>query len=307
VARSHCARCRAPSNWGRKHARGDDGVILVFWALCLPVLLGLLLATIQLGNLLQSTDNARNVADATAQNAADATAQNAADAAATAAASYLATIHPTGQMVVQSIPIICLRTVRHGRTTTMSCECSVGAQDVISSCAHYDWLDGYYIYETDQWEAVGSQVSFSTALSDPAGTWTCQSRDPTTNYCSELNVYPPDQSYGVNGSVSDGDTISQALTATATAMSVEGNYGVANYSGCTPPAGFLLAEGPSAQNPTGVTCIGYDAAGTIWVGALVTFTLPGVGSAVTEKSSWATVVGGKTVLCPGPPPSGSCN
>ena len=64
-------------------------MILVLWALFLPVLAGLVVGVIALGNLLQSADNA----------------QNAADAAALAAAGSLVTAQNPPPMVVNSIPI----------------------------------------------------------------------------------------------------------------------------------------------------------------------------------------------------------
>jgi hypothetical protein len=302
VARCKCSLCQRPGDGVRNHQTRDEGAILVFWALCLPVLAALLIGVLELGNLVQSTDNSQNVADANARNAADANAAQAADAAALAAASYLATTDPKGPLVVNLIPIDCPQSKKSKHSgPPPGCNCNVGSQDVISDCANYQWLNGYYIYEGDDWEAIGgSEVSPAAALSDPAGTWTCQSRYNGSQFCGEVNIYPPGQGYGVNGSASDGNTINQAIAATIAAMSVLEKDGT-SYSGCTPPPDFLLAEGPG-----GVSCIGYDAAGTIWVTARETFTLPGVGLAMTQQSAWATEVGGKGVLCLGPPPSVAC-
>ncbi len=304
------ARSQNSAGRGRGHSlrkrRRDSGAILILWAICLPALLGLLIGAIQLGNLLQSSDNARYVADANAQNAADAKAQNVADAAALAASSYLATIHPTGPMVVQSIPIDCQPSPTG---PPIRCKCRVAADGTITGCASYVWLNGYYIYEGEDWLAIGTQVSGQTALQDASGAWACGSLgsgNGNHGYCTELDVAPLVPGY-VDGSLSDGETISQAITATATAISVETQNGFTVYSGCAPPPQFLLAEGPTAQDSTGVSCVGYDAAGTIWVSVLETFTLPGVGLATDEKWALATVVRGTAVLCPGPPPSGQCN
>ena len=44
----------------------DAGVILVFWVLCLSLLSALFVGVLALGNLLQSSDNAQNAADAAA-------------------------------------------------------------------------------------------------------------------------------------------------------------------------------------------------------------------------------------------------
>lgn len=46
--------------------RGDDGVILVFWALSLTAVAGCLALAIDLGNLTQSSTNVQNAADAAA-------------------------------------------------------------------------------------------------------------------------------------------------------------------------------------------------------------------------------------------------
>ena len=46
--------------------KGDDGVILVFWVLTLTALFGFMALAINLGNLLQSTDNVQNAADSAA-------------------------------------------------------------------------------------------------------------------------------------------------------------------------------------------------------------------------------------------------
>jgi TadE-like protein len=299
VARYKYALFRGPGHGVRNHRTRDEGAILVFWALCLPLLLGLAVGVLQLGNLVQSRDNAQDSAYDNAQNTADA----AADTAAVAAANYLATNHPNGAMVVNLVPIDCQQPNQHSNQPgpPTPCRCNVDGQDAITGCANYQWLNGYSIYEGDQWEAIGgSQVSFAQALSDPAGTWTCQSRYRRSQHCAELNVYPPGPDYGVNGSVSNGETISQAIVATNAAVSVEEQNGI-SYSGCTPPPDFLLAEGPE-----GVSCIGYDAAGTIWVVAREPFTLPGFGAQIAQKTAFATESGGQGVLCSGPPPSGAC-
>ena len=46
--------------------KGDDGVILVFWLLTLTALFGFMALAINLGNLLQSTDNVQNAVDSAA-------------------------------------------------------------------------------------------------------------------------------------------------------------------------------------------------------------------------------------------------
>ncbi len=238
MARRHY-HCRlGEANKARKGERGDEGVILVLWALCLSMLATLMVGVIALGNLLQSADNA----------------QNAADAAALAAVDYLAWIHPVGPMVVNRIPI------------SLGDECQASVQSPISQCAHYGWLYGYYIYEADEWEAIGApggQVSGAQALSDASSAWTCAAlrsskHHPGQSYCTELNI-PAGTWNGWLIKVT-ARQISVAITATQQAMSIQKNYGFTSYSGCNAPQDFLLAD-----SSMGVSCIAYDAAGTVWV------------------------------------------
>jgi Putative Flp pilus-assembly TadE/G-like len=273
---------RGPSESSRTRHSGDDGVILVFWALCLPLLAALFVGVLELGNLVQSGDNA----------------QDAADAAALGAAGSLIDFPPP--MVVSNIPGI------------LGYMCTVGSGDTISGCAgqNYGWLYGYSIYEGGTWEPIWDPQEAISALRAAGTDWTCQGEARLSRrghhrgklYCTGVNIFPPAPGYGVTGSVSPDATISQALAATSTAMSIETNYGVTSYSGCTPPDGFFLADGSS-----GVSCIGYDAAGTIWVSVPNSAAFPGIGLAAEGKSAWATVSSGTAVLCPGPPPSGVCN
>ncbi len=93
-----------------------------------PLLATLLVGVIELGNLLQSSDNA----------------QNAADAAALSAAGYLATNHPD-PMVIHSLPITCFTTSGN----VVSCKCHVDSADKVTHCADYSWLEGYSLYKGD--------------------------------------------------------------------------------------------------------------------------------------------------------------
>ena len=268
---------------GRRKRGGDDGVILVFWALCLPMLAVLLAGVIELGNQLQSEDNA----------------QNAADAAALAAAGYLAQ-HDPGPMVIHKLQINCTS----GGFFT-NCMCLVVGQNTISRCNNYDWLAGYYIYEGGQWEAIGdAQVSYTAALSYPG--WTCDSerRHHGQRYCLTLSVYPPGSSGGVDGSLSDWATISQAISATQAATFVQQNYGFTEYTGCTPPQDLFVA----GQSIGGVNCIAYDQFGTIWVSVADPVTYPGNVAVTAEKTSWAMEEpsNGTAALCSGLPPNGNC-
>ena len=259
----------------------DDGVVLVLWALFLPLLAGLMVGVIWLGNLLQSADNA----------------ENAADAAALAAAGYLVQQDYPPPLVVTNIPDI------------LGYECQVGASNTITTCAHsnYGWLYGYSIYEAGTWNAIWTANEAEQALREAGTAWTCQGQAmlPSSHhhhgplYCTGINIRPPAWGYGVDGSLSDNATISEVAGATATAITVEVKYGFTSYSGCTPPQNFLLAEG------SGASCIGYDAAGIIWVSVPDQPGSPG--SPAPGEKTWATAAEVPAVLCPGPPPSGSCS
>jgi hypothetical protein len=123
----------------------DAGVILVFWVLCLSLLSALFVGVLALGNLLQSSDNA----------------QNAADAAALAGEDYLAGIHTVGLMVVNNIPI------------DWSDGCQAGPGNVAVQCTDYTWLYGYSIYERYNWVPIGDLSSAISALSYAGSAWTC--------------------------------------------------------------------------------------------------------------------------------------
>jgi hypothetical protein len=260
----------------RRRERNDGGVILVFWALLLPLLAALLVGVIELGNLLQSGDNAQNAADAAALSAADQLQSH------------------TGLMVVHSIP-------------ALGAKCQPNSAGIIT-CNNYTWLNdiGYSIYEGGQWESIGTdtgdQISAISALTAAARTWSCSPRRHS-HYCTFINIGPPGPAYGVDASLSDDATISLAVTATNAAASIAANYGFTGFSGCTPPTGFLLAEGPTAIN-----CIAYDSAGTMWVSVSNSVLFPGSDLATSQKSSWAALdAQGTALLCPGPPPSEQCH
>jgi Putative Flp pilus-assembly TadE/G-like len=258
----------------------DAGVILVFWVLCLSLLSALFVGVLALGNLLQSSDNA----------------QNAADAAALAGEDYLAGIHTVGLMVENNIPI------------DWGDRCQVGGSNVAVQCANYSWLYGYSIYERNNWVPIGDRSSAINALSYADSAWTCgrlatRSRHHHSGqtYCVELKIYPPGHGYGVDGSLSDDPTINVATDATNDAVLIEQNYGFSNSAGCTAPQGVFLAEGSSQS------CIGYDAAGSVWVTVPDPAVFPGTGIAQIDKTSWATTFPGGTGLCSGIPPDGNCN
>ncbi len=100
----------------------------MIWVLCLSLLAALLLGVITLGNLLQSTDNA----------------QNAADAAALAGENLLGP--QGGNLVIGSIFI------------PENDRCDIDSQRVVTRCASYRWLTGNYIYESGQWYLIGNSA-----------------------------------------------------------------------------------------------------------------------------------------------------
>ena len=175
-------RQRSRYRLAAQRARGDDGVILVLWVLCLSLLATLLVGVIELGNLLQSSDDA----------------QNAADAAALSAAGYLATNHPD-PMVIHSLPITCFTTFGN----PVSCKCNVDSANRVIDCTNYFWLEGYSLYKgspRNEWEAIANQISPKQALDYANGNWTC-SRQNRNGYCVKLNIHPPGNGYGVDATL----------------------------------------------------------------------------------------------------------
>jgi Putative Flp pilus-assembly TadE/G-like len=275
----------------KSHREGDDerGVILVFWVLCLSLLAALFVGVLALGNLLQSSDNA----------------QNAADAAALAGEDIMGpALSQPGGLVVSSIFI------------PRNDQCLINSRREITACAsgHYGWLSGNYIYEGDQWLLIGSAVSPTSALSYaskaypppqyPAPAWICPSLWPPTKkhparYCDGINVYTPGPPYGLNASLTNSATFDAAANAITEAEAIQKSYGFTSYSGCSAPANYFLVE-------AGVTCIGYDPGGTVWVTVPDPALIDGTGLSPVQKTSWATTFSSGTVgLCS--PPSENCN
>lgn len=284
-SRSSGSLSQGPRHLLYHRATKEDGAILVFWVLCLPVLAALLVGVLFLGDLLQSADNA----------------QNAADAAALAAVDGLAATRPR-HLVLRALPIYW----RDRCGTDLS---------ATNPCKHYGWLDGRYIYVDGQWELIGGpdgQISARAALAygTAQGTWLCATplvnrQGSASPYCGFLAVTAPGtpgDGPGADGALSDSKAVDAAAAAARNAESVLQHYGFTNDSGCTAPHGFLLAEGS-----TGVTCIGYDAAGTAWVEVPTSTSFGPSGLAAIRKSSWATMSDGTAVLCPGRPPAGNCD
>ncbi len=160
----------------------------------------------------------------------------------------------------------------------------------------------------NNWVSIGDPSSAISALSYAGSAWTCgrlgtgpRRHHHGQRYCIELNISPPGQGYGVDASLSDDATITVATQATEDAASIEENYGFSNSPGCTAPHGVFLAEGSTRS------CIGYDAAGSIWVTVPDPAVFPGAGITQIDKTSWATKFLSGTDLCSGIPPDGNCN
>jgi hypothetical protein len=268
----------------------DEGVILVFWVLCLSLLAALFVGVITLGNLLQSADNA----------------QNAADAAALAGAGTLQ--QQPYSVVLPAIPL------------SWNDRCRL-LKSGAWQCSDFTWLYGpqphYFVYEHEDWLLIVnnatspfSQASAKTVFQQftQSGAWTCSAwvtiskKQFQQHFCVEFTIHPPGPT-GVDGSLTDYWGIGAAQSATQAAISIQKNYGFTSYSGCNAPPDFLLAD-----RLTGVSCIAYDAAGTIWVSVPDPAVIPGSGPSTVYRTSWATILAsGTAALCSGMPPTGTCN
>jgi hypothetical protein len=300
---------REPGRYGRLPCRrGDDGVILVFWLLTLTALFGFMALAINLGNLLQSTDNVQNAADSGAVSGASSLA-----AALQSPSPFYTTVSPAG--------FDC----RVNGTQLTGC---IGGADP------YRWLlpqggGAAYIYENlgpenaGWWQIVPEsqagdlqpgQTTDVQAFNygTQSGSWFCSQetrskRRPTR--CLEVST-------GVGVDVTQDGALSNGLAVLATNAAltlVEQSYGInPNWSGCSGdlPAGFSFAE-------AGVTCIAYcipsqgtACAGTgdttVWVMALVQAPpsfISGDGVTCTGKAAWADAAG---LMAAAPAPAGNC-
>jgi Putative Flp pilus-assembly TadE/G-like len=258
-------------------ASKDEGVILVFWVLCLSLLVTLLVGVIALGNLLQSGDNAQNAADAAVLAGEDVLVQQGS--------------HYPG-LFTDSVQI------------PRSADCQVD----LSNCGSLTWLSGYYVYQHGDWLQIvtsstlsATQISATSALQYGIayGRWTCSDRTRTSRrhpgppVCIQLTSGAPWHSSSVEGSLTYDTTISAAVMATNTATSILRQYGFSSYSGCAAPTGFAVTAGTM-----GISCIGYDAGGTLWVSVPDSSLFPIGGITKIEKTSWADLLpNGTTSLC----------
>ena len=97
----------------------------------------------------------------------------------------------------------------------------------------------------------------------------------------------------MNASLSHGSSITEAIDAAGKAMSIEQNYGFnSSSSGCTAPPDLLLANtsvqaaAQLGESQMGVSCISYDAAGTISVSVLDSGIFPVGGLSAIYKTAW---------------------
>jgi Putative Flp pilus-assembly TadE/G-like len=283
--------------------KGDDGVILILWVLSLAALFGFMALVLNIGDLLQSSDNVQNAADSAALYGAD-------------------SLHANSvYQPVVSIPSQYRCTLALSRCTTRG--------SGPNSPSSYAWLQAQdlYIYEglptpTQGWEQIVVASSGASLppgeISDVAafelgaasGPWLCSLRGIAGRFCTQIDT---DVAGTGNDALGDGSPV--AATNAAEAL-VHDSYSItANWNGCPglPPPGFYLAEGWA-----GTTCIAYCAPASnapcggravnfFWVMALVQAPpsiISGDGVTCTGRVAWAI----PTALAPGAPlPSGKCS
>ena len=288
--------------------KGEDGVILVFWLLTLTALFGFMALAINLGNLLQSTDNV----------------QNAVDSAAVSGASSLA--------VDPQSPSPFYTTV-----SPFGFDCGVSGSH-LTACTGgpdpYGWLipqggGSAYIYENlglqnaGWWQIVPEsqagdlqpgQTTDVEAFNygTQSGSWYCSQETKSKKKpkrCLEVST-------GVTGTQNGALSNGAPVAATNAIMELmQQSYGITpKWSGCSasPPTGLSVAEGWA-----GVTCIAYcipssgtscggNGSATFWVMAVVDAPpsfISGDGVNCTGKAAWANAAG---LVAAAPAPSGNC-
>jgi hypothetical protein len=265
----------------RRHKRGEEGVVLVIWAVALTALVGFLALAVNLGNLVQSGQNV----------------QNAADAAAVSGATILGATWPqAGPSLTSTISI---PTHDNGKPQyhcdVQLTECSGGGPDP------YVWLDGYYdnwwgfysyyVYQDGWWERIVPNQPSSGEVQDGQPLlqelhndgWQCTGGWPDNQgwdwwqnnwqWCTQISNWW--NSWGQtpsSGSITSDAFGLEAVDQAAHNLEslVEHDYGVdATWSACSdsPPAeGFsFVAWGPTDW---GLDCIAYKVSNdgvTLWV------------------------------------------
>jgi hypothetical protein len=248
---------------GQTRARGDDGVVLVLWVLCLAALVAFLAAGLDLGNLGQGVVNA----------------QDAADSAVLGAAGRLG---PELPLSVYPSVGACDGGGPWGGSGLGDCPCprdlSLGCRD-----GDYSWLNGYYIYVQDQgWLRIPEEISGEQAFAyglqphwangEWSPGWSCSMSLsyrhhgpwPTPSRPRRAGTGPEtclEVSTNVTGSgpgaLTDDRTVHELTSAVQYAESLAQTYYPsgqgADWSSCaSPPVGFSIAQ-------RGDKCIGYEA------------------------------------------------
>ena len=274
----------------------------------LTALFGFMALAINLGNLLQSTDNVQNAADSAALSGASSFV-----AGLKSGSPFYTTVSPAGF------------------------DCGVSGSQ-ITGCSGgpdpYGWLipqggGSAYIYENiglqnaGWWQIVPEsqagdlQPGQTTDIEafkygTQSGSWSCSQESRSKRRpkrCLEVTT-------GVTGTQNGALSNGLPVTATGAAMALmQQSYGInPNWSGCSAPlpAGFAVAEGWA-----GVTCVAYcipssDATcggsgrTTFWVMALVQAPpsfIEGDGVTCTGRAAWADHAG---LLAAAPAPAGNC-
>ena len=280
----------------------------MFWVLTLTALFGFMALAINLGNLLQSTDNVQNAADSAALSGASSFV-----AGLKSGSPFYTTVSPAGF------------------------DCRVSGSQIErcnggSGPDPYGWLipqggGSAYIYENiGQQNAGWWQIVPASQAGDllpgqttdmnafeygtQSGSWSCiQETRRNPKRCLEVTT-------GVTGTQNGALSNGLPVTATGAAMAMlQQSYAInPNWSGCpvNPPVGFSVAEGWAGVTcvayciPSSVTSCGGTGSTTFWVMALVQAPpsfIESDGVTCTGKAAWANAAG---LLTAAPVPSGNC-
>jgi hypothetical protein len=297
--------------------KADDGVVLIVWVLALTPLIACLAIAINLGMLVEASDNT----------------QNSTDAAALSAVDVLSSSDATYPLVDTAIPI------------PRSADCRVSGNR-LSNCNSASWLDGHYLYYcTDADTAdcvpggttsltllqiVGSplpgagEINDSEALREGEAQWECASGGAVHRghhkVCTQLDTGVSVSGYFALGQDANGSP-PLVTAANDVAGLVTQDYQVnPAWSGCPTtalPGGFTLAPLLAAAND----CVAYEVTNqgsdlVVWV-MTISPTPPSVFAGNFEppqfrRVAWAFSTLGaahasEPSLCTGPPStSGNC-
>lgn len=271
-----------------RRREAEDGVILVFWALSLTALVGFLAIVLNIGNLLQSSDNV----------------QNAADAAAITGAGTVGSILTSAEQSAPTDPIIPI-------PSSDGCKVVGRGDNQLLGCATLNWLNQYYIFENQGWLQIvvgqpqTGQISEHRAFFFGAqlGPWTCSMI--SQGNCTQLSTNLPSSPLQDDAltTISAMQTTTQGAAAQVSGQVetlVQQDYGVsANWSGCgasSLPSGFTFAAGETCVafcTPSSANC-GGSQSNVFWV-MVVTPSPPSLlsagGSTCTTRVAWANADG----------------